>query len=163
MLTLKFGKRLREAFEKPGGKELRAWINNATNAQYSALTYSGGAAWRQALLAAAPPDFQGANAQAFRDLVASYDDDGLHALMTNLGGHCFETLFEAFDHAAASDKRTCFLAYTVKGHGLNLAGHRDNHGLYLAPHQVRPRPRPPPSALPSAPAAARRTGPTALR
>ena len=44
--------------------------------------------------------------------------------MTNLGGHCFETLFEAFDHAAASDKRTCFLAYTVKGHGLNLAGHR---------------------------------------
>ena len=42
--------------------------------------------------------------------------------MTNLGGHCYETLLEAFAHAPKSNARTCFLAYTIKGYGLPLAG-----------------------------------------
>lgn len=44
--------------------------------------------------------------------------------MTNLGGHCMETILEAlqeYDQVATS---TCFIAYTVKGYGLQLAGHR---------------------------------------
>ena len=56
--------------------------------------------------------------------------------MTNLGGHCYETLFDAFAYASQTDNRTCFLAYTIKGYGLPLAGHRDNHGLYLSPDQI---------------------------
>ena len=55
--------------------------------------------------------------------------------MTNLGGHCYETLLEAFDLAASSDARTCFIAYTIKGYGLPIAGHRDNHGLFLSTPQ----------------------------
>ncbi|EOD25688.1 putative transketolase [Emiliania huxleyi CCMP1516] len=93
VLTLKFGRRLRDAFERPGGQGLR------------------------------------------QTLVDSYNDDELQRLMTNLGGHCYETLIEAFDRAAQSDGRVCFLAYTIKGFGLPLAGHRDNHGLYLTSQQ----------------------------
>jgi hypothetical protein len=46
--------------------------------------------------------------------------------MENLGGHCLPTLCEAFD---ADDGRppTVFLAYTIKGWGTPLAGHKDNH------------------------------------
>ena len=133
VLNLKFGKQLRDAFERPGGVALRRWINDCDNARYSALTFAGGGAWRAALLADAPK-FN--CEQKFRDLVQSYSNDELQALMTNLGGHCYETLLEAFAYADRTDQRTCFLAYTIKGYGLPLAGHRDNHGLYLAPPQI---------------------------
>jgi pyruvate dehydrogenase E1 component len=47
--------------------------------------------------------------------------------MENLGGNCVSTMAEAFasiDH----DRPTCFLAYTIKGWGTPIAGHKDNHG-----------------------------------
>ena len=115
VLTLKFGKQLREAFARPGGHVLRRWINNCENARYSALTFAGGAAWRAALLADAE---QFGGGPDFAALLASYDDAALQGLMTNLGGHCYETLFEAFGRASRTDQRTCFLAYTIKGFGL---------------------------------------------
>src|SRR3546814_3589453 len=55
--------------------------------------------------------------------------------MTNLGGHCIETLIEAFD-SADDDKPTLFIAYTVKGHGTPLAGHKDNHSGMMNPAQM---------------------------
>src|SRR3546814_16258348 len=55
--------------------------------------------------------------------------------MTNLGGHCIETLIEAFD-SAEDDKPTLFIAYTVKGHGTPLAGHKDNHSGMMNPAQM---------------------------
>ena len=45
------------------------------------------------------------------------------ALLTNLGGHCIETLVDAFD-AAQDDVPTLFIAYTVKGFGLPLRATR---------------------------------------
>ena len=59
-------------------------------------------------------------------LISSYDDQGLQDLMTNLGGHCMEALLDAFENVP-NDKPTCFIAYTIKGYGLPLAGHKDNH------------------------------------
>ena len=57
---------------------LRRWINNCENARYSALTFSGGAAWRAALLKDA--DFYGDGAaDAFRALIETYDDAELQA------------------------------------------------------------------------------------
>src|SRR3546814_6358989 len=55
--------------------------------------------------------------------------------MTNLGGHCIETLIEAFD-SAGDDRPTLFIAYTVKGYGLPLAGHKDNHSGMMNPAQI---------------------------
>jgi pyruvate dehydrogenase E1 component len=129
VLTLKYGKRQLEAFGKPGGEALRAWIDNCANADFAALTYQGGAAWRERLLR----DLGGQPRTV--KLLGSYDDEALAGLMTNLGGHCVETLVEAFD-SAADDLPTLFIAYTVKGFGLPLAGHKDNHAGLMNPGQM---------------------------
>jgi pyruvate dehydrogenase E1 component len=47
-------------------------------------------------------------------------------LMNNLGGHDLPSLLEAF-HNADNDRPTCFICYAVKGFGLPMAGHKDNH------------------------------------
>ena len=129
VLTLKHGKLQKAAFAKPGGGALEAWIETCPNADFAALTYQGGGAWRERLAR----DL-GANGPT-AELIASYDDDALAALMTNLGGHCLETLVEAFE-AADDDKPTLFIAYTVKGYGLPFAGHKDNHAGLMNPSQV---------------------------
>ena len=129
VLTLKFGKRQLAAFKLPGGKSLEDWIENCPNADYAMLTYQGGAAWRARLLA----DIGGRPGVAA--LLERYDDAALATLMTNLGGHCVETLLEAFA-AADDDKPTLFIAYTIKGFGLPLAGHKDNHSGMMNPAQI---------------------------
>ncbi len=129
VVTLKHGKLQRATFKRPGGRVLEEWIDNCPNADFAVLTYQGGAAWRARLLAEI-----GDKPQA-RSLIDSFDDDALAALMTNLGGHCVETLIDAFD-GADDDKPTLFIAYTVKGYGLPLAGHKDNHSGMMNPAQI---------------------------
>jgi pyruvate dehydrogenase E1 component len=129
VVTLKYGKRQLAAFGRPGGSALRDWIDTCPNADFAALTYQGGSAWRERLTR----DI-GAKRHVAA-LLQSYDDPELAALMTNLGGHCIETLVEAF--AAAADERcTLFIAYTVKGYGLPFAGHKDNHAGLMNPSQI---------------------------
>ena len=129
VLTLKHGALQRAAFKRPGGKTLEEWIDSCPNADYAVLTYQGGAAWRSRLLA----DIGGKPNVA--KLLAGYDDNALAALMTNLGGHCMETLTQAFD-SADDDRPTLFIAYTIKGYGLPLAGHKDNHSGMMNPPQI---------------------------
>nr|WP_041392730.1 transketolase [Sphingobium sp. SYK-6] len=129
VVTLKHGKLQRAAFSRPGGQALADWIDACPNADFAALTYQGGGAWRERLLAdlAGVPDVAG--------LIASFDDAGLAALMTNLGGHCMETLVDAFQRID-DDRPTLFIAYTVKGFGLPFAGHKDNHSGLMNPAQM---------------------------
>ena len=120
VVVLKYGAMLQAAFRKPGGKELQAWIDNCPNQLYSALVFQGGAAWRKRLAADFSPDSAGAR------LIKGYADEDLARLMTNLAGHDLECLLNAFagiDH----DRPVCFICYTIKGFGLPLAGHKDNH------------------------------------
>ena len=126
VITLKYGKGMQAAFAEPGGPELKAWIDGVGNADYAALTYLGGAAWRERLLRDAP---------ACRPLLDARDDEALAALMANLGGHDMEALVEAFD-AAQDDVPTLFIAYTIKGQGLPFAGHKDNHAGLMNPGQL---------------------------
>ncbi|MBU6253570.1 MAG: transketolase, partial [Alphaproteobacteria bacterium] len=129
VVTIKSGKLQREVFAQPGGQAISDWIDNCPNAEFAALTYQGGAAWRARLMA----DI-GTNARA-RKLIESFDDAALAHLMTNLGGHCIESLINAFD-AVTDDRPTLFIAYTVKGYGLPLAGHKDNHSGMMNPAQI---------------------------
>ncbi|MFL2781785.1 MAG: hypothetical protein ACJZ9G_06140 [Rhodospirillales bacterium] len=50
VVRIKYGKLQRAAFEEPGGKQLKEWIDTCPNEEYSALTYLGGANWRRRLL-----------------------------------------------------------------------------------------------------------------
>ena len=129
VVTIKYGKKLHDAFARPGGQALRQWIDACPNSLYSALVVKGGAAWREHVL-----DDIGAR-RGVRALISEYDDDELGTLMTNLGGHDMESVLEAFE-SVTSDQPTCFLAYTIKGYGLPFAGHKDNHSGLMSPDDV---------------------------
>ena len=129
VITLKHGKLQQATFARPGGKAIEEWIERCPNAEFAALTYLGGAAWRERLT-----NDIGKKPHVAK-LLASFTDDYLASVMTNLGGHCTETLIEAFDRAQ-DDVPTLFIAYTVKGYGLPLAGHKDNHSGMMNPGQI---------------------------
>ena len=131
VVTLKYGRKLQAAFQRPGGDALRRWIDDCPNSLYSAITFQGGAAWRQALLAELGRE------QGVRTIIDPLSDDELAGLMTNLGGHDVDYLIEQFRAAdAAGDQPTCFIAYTVKGMGLPFAGHKDNHSGLMTRDQM---------------------------
>ncbi|ACB95162.1 transketolase-like TK C-terminal-containing protein [Beijerinckia indica] len=130
VVILKYGTLLEKAFNQPGGERLRDWIETCPNQLYSALTFQGGAAWRKRLL-----DDLG-DQGPFSKLIESYSNEELARLMTNLGGHDLPTLLQAFEAARTHDRPVCFIAYTIKGFGLPLAGHKDNHAGLMTPAQV---------------------------
>jgi pyruvate dehydrogenase E1 component len=130
VVTLKFGRKLEAAREGPAGEALLHWIETCPNQLYSALTFKGGAAWRARLTT----DLRGA--RGLKSLLDMHDDTSLSELMTNLGGHDLETILDGFAAASASDQPHCFVAYTIKGYGLPLQGHKDNHAGLMNPTQL---------------------------
>ena len=130
VVVLRHGTLQQAAFAEPGGERLRAWIEACPNQLYSALAFQGGAAWRKRLT-----DELGDQGEVSA-LLDRRSDDALAALMGNLGGHDLPKLVEAFEAARAHDRPVCFIAYTIKGHGLPLAGHKDNHAGLLTPTQL---------------------------
>ncbi|HYF53790.1 MAG TPA: transketolase, partial [Salinarimonas sp.] len=129
VVTLKYGSLQEAAFAEPGGERLKAWIDSCPNQLYSALTFQGGAAWRKRLL-----DDLGDQGPVTR-LIERRSDEELGRLMGNLGGHDIPNLLKAFE-SVDHDRPVMFLAYTIKGHGLPLAGHKDNHAGLLTPTQL---------------------------
>ncbi|OJY74363.1 MULTISPECIES: transketolase [unclassified Rhizobium] len=127
--VLKYGALQQAAFREPGGEALRDWIDRCPNQLYSALTFQGGSAWRKRLAEEIGGE------PGVGDLLAARGDEQLSDLMNNLGGHCLETLIDTFgsvDH----DRPTVFLAYTIKGWGTPLAGHKDNHAGLMTKAQM---------------------------
>ena len=124
-VELRYGKWLSAALDKVPA--VRNWLDALPNADSAVLLYQGGAGWRARI----ESDLGKAGAPFLKGL----DDEALGALMTNLGGHCMETLTQAFD-AAMDDVPTLFVAWTVKGFGLPFAGHKDNHSGLMNPTQA---------------------------
>ncbi|MFC7738489.1 1-deoxy-D-xylulose-5-phosphate synthase N-terminal domain-containing protein [Roseomonas sp. GCM10028921] len=130
VVVLRHGIIQQAAFAEPGGERLRAWIEACPNQLYSALTFQGGAAWRRRLT-----DELGDQSEVSA-LIGRRSDEELARLMGNLGGHDLPMLLQAFEAARTHDRPTCFIAYTIKGSGLPLAGHKDNHAGLLTPAQM---------------------------
>ncbi len=129
VMTLKYGRLLDAAFAEPGGGALKEWIDRCPNSLYSALTFKGGAGWRERLTR----DLEG-DRQAL-DLLDRRDDRALHALMTNLAGNDIDVLLDTFQ-SIDDDRPTCLICYTTKGFGLPFAGHKDNHAGLMTPEQM---------------------------
>jgi pyruvate dehydrogenase E1 component len=130
VVIVKHGKLQQAAFAEPGGEALRNWIDTCPNQLYSALTFQGGAAWRKRLT-----DEIGDQGPVTA-LIEKRTDGELAALMGNLGGHDLPSLLDAFGQAGRHDRPTLFICYTIKGFGLPLAGHKDNHAGLMTPAQM---------------------------
>jgi len=129
VVIVKHGLLQRQAFAEAGGDVLRDWIDRCPNQLYAALTFQGGAAWRKRL-----SDEIGDQGPVSK-LIEKRTDAELATLMGNLGGHDIPSLLAAFAKAAAHDRPTLFICYTIKGFGLPLAGHKDNHAGLMTPAQ----------------------------
>jgi len=125
----KYGHRLRECMESPGGDHLRGWIDQMPNEQYQSLFSGDSRRTRSRFLEGAPG--------AVVDFVAGFDDDELATLVTDLGGHDHRELVRAFARCdEITDRPSVVFAYTIKGWGLPIAGNPRNHALLLSPAQI---------------------------
>ena len=124
VVEVKYGRRLRDA---PAA--VRAWIDLMSNEQYQALFGQTGAKLREMFLDGAPAEVG--------DAVAGLPDDELTLLVQDLGGHDLVAMLEAYAQCdAVTDRPSVVFAYTVKGHGLPIAGNPRNHSALLTAEQI---------------------------
>jgi pyruvate dehydrogenase E1 component len=129
VLTVKYGRLLEELFRRPGGAALRDRIDDMSNPEYQRLLRRTPEEIRQML----PGD--GAGAADIAALIADVPDDDLTAAVRNLGGHDLNALREAYEQI--DDTRpTVIIAYTLKGYGLAIEGHPQNHSALLTEGQL---------------------------
>jgi pyruvate dehydrogenase E1 component len=127
VITLKYGRLLEELFARPGGEALRHRIDAMPNPEYQRLLRCDAADLRRRLPA---------GDESIAALIASLDDAALAAAIRNLGGHDLRSLDEAY-RAIEDDRPTLILAYTIKGYGLPIEGHPQNHSALLTAEQMR--------------------------
>ncbi len=127
VITLKYGRLLEALFARPGGEALRHRIDAMPNPEYQRLLRCPPDELRRRL-----PDGD----QALDGLIAGLDDATLAAAIRNLGGHDLSSLDEAYG-AISDDRPTVILAYTIKGHGLPVEGHPQNHSALLTVEQIK--------------------------
>jgi pyruvate dehydrogenase E1 component len=124
VLSVKFGRHLDTLFSEPGGDALQRRIVSMQNAEYQRLLRCDVAELRDRL----PGD--GPEAGAIARLIARLGDDALIRVIRDLGGHDFDAIAAAFE-AIDDDRPTVILAYTIKGRGLPVEGHPQNHSSML--------------------------------
>jgi pyruvate dehydrogenase E1 component len=126
VITLKYGRLLDELFARPGGEALRHRIDAMPNPEY------------QRLLRCHPDELRGrlpGGDESLAKLVGDLDDTELARAIRNLGGHDLSSLDDAY--GAIDDSRpTIILAYTIKGYGLAVEGHPQNHSALLTEAQL---------------------------
>lgn len=129
IVEVKYGRRLRDAFARPGGEHLRRWIDIIPNEQYQSLFGLEPAALRDRFLDGAPPQAH--------DFCAEMADEELARTVIDLGGHDVESLLEAYAECdRVTDRPSIVFAYTVKGWGLPTAGNPRNHSALLTEDQI---------------------------
>ena len=116
-ITVKYGRWLRELFERPGGEALRRRIDEMPNEEYQRLLRSGAGELRERL-----PGSGRGRARA-RPADRRADDDELLRAIRDLGGHDLGDLLDAFAQAdAVTDRPSVIFAYTIKAWRLRDAG-----------------------------------------
>jgi len=129
-ITVKYGRRLRELFGRPGGEGFRQRIDTMANEEYQRLLVADAAGLRERL-----PGSDETRVDV-RRVIADLDDAELTAAVRDLGGHDLADLSEAYRAAdAVSDRPTVVFAYTIKGWHLPIEGHPGNHSALLTREQ----------------------------
>ncbi len=130
VVVLRHGRMQQAAFAEPGGERLRDWIEACPNQLYSALTFGGGAAWRRRLM-----DELGDQGEVSA-LIGRRSDDRAGRADGQSRRPRPAVPAGGVRGGRAHDRPVCFICYTIKGFGLPLAGHKDNHAGLMNPAQV---------------------------
>ena len=129
VVEAKYGRRLQDAFARPGGDALRAHIDDMSNEEYQSLFAHRGGELRRRFFVHAD--------DAVRRLLDDIGDDDVAPLVQNLGGHDLDLLAECYRACdAVTDRPSVVFAYTVKGWGLPIAGDPLNHSALLSGEQI---------------------------
>jgi len=129
-ITVKYGRRLRELFERPGGEALRRRIDQMPNEEYQRLLRSDAAQLRERLPGG------GRGRRELERLTGELEDAELLAAIRDLAGHDLADLRDAFRAADAEhDRPAVIFAYTIKAWQLPTQGHPGNHSALLSATQ----------------------------
>ena len=130
----KYGTELTAAMSGPGGEGLRRRIDDMSNEEYQALIrIRDGAELRKRMTDVVDPAYR----ESIRLALEATPDEQLQPLIANLGGHDLPRLLEVLHQAdAVQDGPAVVFAYTVKGHGLPIAGDPLNHSQLLSQRQL---------------------------
>jgi pyruvate dehydrogenase E1 component len=132
VILLKYGSKQEAFFKKPHGDKLRDWIDECPNVEYQSLCRADGAHIREVII-----NWRGKRDEGLARLLSEMGDDEVKELALNLGGHDLPRILEAFSTAErVKGQPVAILAYTIKGWGLPIAGHFENHAAQLTHEQI---------------------------
>lgn len=132
VILLKYGSKQEAFFKKPHGDKLRDWIDECPNVEYQSLCRADGAHIREVII-----NWHGKRDEDLARLLGEMSDDEVKELALNLGGHDLPRILEAFSTAERiKGQPVAILAYTIKGWGLPIAGHFENHAAQLTHEQI---------------------------
>jgi pyruvate dehydrogenase E1 component len=130
---LRWGRALQARFARPGGERLRARLEALPATEYQRLLRLPAGGVRKALVTAGDG---GIDAPLDR-LLADLPDDGLAALIADVGGHDLPLILDAYAAAARERERpSVIFAHTIKGWGLPFAGDPLNHTMVTSAAQI---------------------------
>jgi pyruvate dehydrogenase E1 component len=133
VIELRWGRRLRERFGRPGGERLRARLEGMSHAEYQSLLRLPAASARKAVIATGA----GETDPALDRLLADLADEDIGALVADVGGHDLPSILEAYEEAGRPRSGPCvILADTIKGWGHPFGGDPMNHGALLTARQL---------------------------
>lgn len=125
VIEAKYGRRLLDAFGRPGGEDLRRVIDDMSNEEYQSLLRAPVDDMRRRV-----EELGGNGVRVFTrepDFATTFAD---------LGGHDVGVLCETLAEADAAPQPAVIFAYTVKGWGLPIAGDPLNHSALLDQAQM---------------------------
>ena len=132
VILLKYGSTQEAFFKKPHGDKLRDWIDACPNVEYQSLCRADGAHIRDVI-----SNWRGTHDEGLAELLGEMSDAAVKELVLNLGGHDLPRILQAFSSAErVKGQPVAILAYTIKGWGLPIAGHFENHAAQLTHEQI---------------------------
>ena len=131
-IMVKYGRWLRELFERPGGAALRRRIDGMPNEEFQRLLRSAPGELRERLPG------EGRGSRELAKLIAELNDDELLRAIRDLGGHDLGDLLDALAQAdAVTDRPSVIFAFTIKAWRLSTQGHPANHSALLSAAQMK--------------------------
>jgi pyruvate dehydrogenase E1 component len=124
-IAVKYGRFLRELFERKGGEALRRRIDGMPNEEYQRLLRGDLEELRERLPGS------GRGRRDLEKLIGELDDTELRGAIRDLGGHDLGDLIEAFRACDRDERPSVVFAYTIKARGLATEGHPANHSALL--------------------------------